>query len=292
MLKRHVIVFLIYFTLFQIAGIAFADSRIEGGKIITINLEHDQIDGYTLWIPEGFDSLKKWPIIYSLHSAAEVGGKIERSLEHGPMSVIGREHATESLILRQQFLILSPHLKAGAYKTAQWYLYTEVLNQILAEITQKYSGDINRVYLIGYSTGGTGTWGYLSRFPEKFAAAIPICGYTQRGKKLKNIVPSFKSMKNVPIWIFHNVWDRVVPYRHSRYAAEDIEKVSGEKFIQLRHNIEKVSAKIDKIVIKEKDADILGKKRLFSSYNIYIHDHGNIFDSTFIYRWMLSHSRQ
>src|SRR4029079_15715947 len=36
--------------------------------------------------------------------------------------------------------------------------------------------DSQRLYVTGLSMGGAGTWSLITAYPERFAAAIPICG--------------------------------------------------------------------------------------------------------------------
>ena len=36
--------------------------------------------------------------------------------------------------------------------------------------------DLNRIYVMGLSMGGYGTWDAIQRRPDFFAAAVPICG--------------------------------------------------------------------------------------------------------------------
>lgn len=38
--------------------------------------------------------------------------------------------------------------------------------------------DVDRLYVTGLSNGGGGTWNILSRYGERFAAGVPICGVT------------------------------------------------------------------------------------------------------------------
>jgi predicted peptidase len=39
---------------------------------------------------------------------------------------------------------------------------------------QDYNVDGDRLYLTGYSSGGGGVWNVLSRYPDRFAAAVPV----------------------------------------------------------------------------------------------------------------------
>src|SRR6478609_5098095 len=57
--------------------------------------------------------------------------------------------------------------------------------------------DEQRLYVTGLSNGGGGTWTMLSRFPNEFAAALPISGV----KPATDFVASH--LVNESIWAFH-----------------------------------------------------------------------------------------
>lgn len=83
-------------------------------------------------------------------------------------------------------------------------LALELLDEFLADS----SIDTNRVYATGLSMGGYGTWDAISRRPEVFAAAIPICGGGD--------VAQASNIKDIPIWAFHGSKDGSVPVFRSR----------------------------------------------------------------------------
>ena len=56
---------------------------------------------------------------------------------------------------------------------------------------------------MGLSMGGMGSFELLSRRPDIFAAAIPICGGGD-----PNSVSGYA--KNTPLWVFHGAQDNVV----------------------------------------------------------------------------------
>jgi len=68
--------------------------------------------------------------------------------------------------------------------------------------------DVSRVYVTGISMGGYGTWDIVSRRPEVFAAAIPICGGGD--------VALADRIAKVPIWGFHGSSDGAVPVCRTR----------------------------------------------------------------------------
>lgn len=70
--------------------------------------------------------------------------------------------------------------------------------------------DPARLYLIGLSMGGYGVWDALSRQPQRFAAAVPICGGAAEAQA--DLICAAK----VPVWAFHGALDPVVPVERSR----------------------------------------------------------------------------
>jgi predicted peptidase len=75
----------------------------------------------------------------------------------------------------------------------------------------------SRIYLMGLSMGGFGTYDLLSRRPDLFAAGAPICG----GADLAVI----HKYSNIPIWIFHGNQDPVVPVKLSKEAYDEMLKM-------------------------------------------------------------------
>jgi predicted peptidase len=84
----------------------------------------------------------------------------------------------------------------------------QLVISLIAEISKDYPIDPSRIYVTGLSMGGYGTWDLIARFPNKFAAAVPICG----GGSVKSV----PEIKHIPIWAFHGALDRIVPPQESR----------------------------------------------------------------------------
>jgi dienelactone hydrolase len=75
--------------------------------------------------------------------------------------------------------------------------------------------DTTRLYVTGLSMGGYGSFDCILRFPEKFAAAIPMSGGgdpTEIGRIL-----------DVPVWAFHGDRDTSVPVSGSRDMMTAVE---------------------------------------------------------------------
>jgi predicted peptidase len=81
---------------------------------------------------------------------------------------------------------------------------------LIEDLKKDKNIDPNRIYIIGLSMGGFGTFDIMSRKPLLFAAGVPICG----GGDYKLV----SDYAHVPIWIFHGDQDPAVPVRLSRSA--------------------------------------------------------------------------
>jgi predicted peptidase len=80
--------------------------------------------------------------------------------------------------------------------------------------------DKSRIYVMGASMGGVGTFDIVAHYPELFAAAIPICGAIAPGH--------LASAKDVSFWIFHGDDDPTVPVRCSRRAYIELKKAGAD----------------------------------------------------------------
>ena len=79
--------------------------------------------------------------------------------------------------------------------------------------------DSKRIYVMGLSMGGYGTWDAIQRRPDFFAAAVPICGGGD-----KSLAPK---LVNIPIWAWHGDKDSVIKPSRSRDMINAISKAGG-----------------------------------------------------------------
>ena len=106
---------------------------------------------------------------------------------------------------------------------------------LLDELADEFNIDANRVYVLGHSMGGTGTWNAIHQQPERFAAAIATAG---------GFLPWLDAgrIRDVPIWGFHGSADDVVPVGSTRLIFAELTSLGGNmKYTELEgmpHNIE------------------------------------------------------
>lgn len=80
--------------------------------------------------------------------------------------------------------------------------------------------DPDRVYLMGVSMGGFGTWEYTSRRPGLFAAAVPMAGFSDPQQ--------VDRIAHIPFWIFHGAADEANPVEGSRTMYRLLQEAGAE----------------------------------------------------------------
>lgn len=105
---------------------------------------------------------------------------------------------------------------------------------ILDLLQRQYTNiDPTRRYITGISLGGYGTWDALERWPNYFAAAVPVAGGgdpSQAGE-----------LRNLPIWVFHGEDDPTVPVAGSRDMVAALRAAGGQplytEYVAAPHDI-------------------------------------------------------
>lgn len=72
-----------------------------------------------------------------------------------------------------------------------WKPHIPALKKVMDDLVKNHKADPRRIYITGFSMGGQGTWEFLQRYPDYFAAAIPA-GMNFHGNHGK--------IKDIPIW--------------------------------------------------------------------------------------------
>jgi len=94
-----------------------------------------------------------------------------------------------------------------------------MLIALIDKIEKDFPVDPARIYVTGLSMGGYGTWDLIARFPDRFAAAVPICGGGDPETAF--------SIKHLPLWAFHGALDKVVLPQQSRVMIKALQDAGG-----------------------------------------------------------------
>lgn len=85
----------------------------------------------------------------------------------------------------------------------------EILFDLIDEVVAENAIDPSRIYVVGFSMGGSGTWQALAARPDFFAAAIPAAGGQLWPWQWNS------ELMEVPVWAFQGTDDRTtVAARH------------------------------------------------------------------------------
>ena len=96
----------------------------------------------------------------------------------------------------------------------------EATLELIEKIIAENAVDSSRVYITGLSMGGFGTWDFIARNPNLFAAAIPMAGYSDPNQ--------LEQIKEIPIWIFHGNKDKWNPVEGSRNMYKILSEINAD----------------------------------------------------------------
>lgn len=152
--------------------------------------------GYDFWLctPAGYDPQQPQPVVIFLHGRSLCGHNLNQVLRYGTIDAIKRGMPVPAICL-------APQNPGGAWSPRK-------VIDMLTWVEQHYRIDTTRVYLLGMSLGGYGTMDVAGTYPDKFAAAMALCG----GCYLKNM----DGLGRLPFWILHGTADNAVPISASR----------------------------------------------------------------------------
>lgn len=155
---------------------------------------------YRLFIPAKYDAKQKWPLIIALHGMGGDENSFFAGYNNGEIKRIAEERG---------YIIACPKGRAPT----SMYMGTaerDVLD-VMKEVKREYAIDDDRVYLMGHSMGGYGTWSVAANNPDVFAALGPISG---GGNPL--VIAKLKGITNVPWIVVHGDKDPTVSVEESR----------------------------------------------------------------------------
>lgn len=180
---------------------------------------------YRLILPEDYNSNNTYPLILFLHGAGERGSDNTKQLNNcvqniansAPNAIIVAPQCTEG----NQWVDTPWSNVSYSTDTVAESNELQMVMMLLEKLKKEYSVDKDRIYVSGISMGGFGTWDLITRHPNTFAAAIPVCGGADSSKA--------EVVKDIPIYTFHGESDWDVPVAGTRAMVEAIKTAGGNK---------------------------------------------------------------
>ncbi|WFB62340.1 prolyl oligopeptidase family serine peptidase [Sphingobacterium sp. WM] len=160
---------------------------------------------YLVRTPDNIKTDEKIPVIIFLHGRSLSGHDLNRVKRYGVLRAIEKGKDLDAIVVAPQ--------------TSNGWDPDKVID-VLDEVLKNYPADEHRVYVCGMSMGGYGTMDVAGKYPERFAAAVAICG--------GGTVSYACNLTQVPLWIQHGSADRAVPASESKKIYNAIKKCNNK----------------------------------------------------------------
>ena len=183
---------------------------------------------YRYYVPADYSEEYAYPVLLFLHGAGERGSDNEAQLKNVMQLLFNDPDSPvyQSIVIAPQCpsdtqWVNTPWAE-GSYSVDAVEETQNLKNvlEVLDSFCNTYSVNKERVYVMGLSMGGFGTWDLIMRHGELFKAAIPICGGADPSKADRLV--------NMPIATFHGDADRSVPVEGTREIVEAIRDAGGQ----------------------------------------------------------------
>ena len=154
---------------------------------------------------------QKYPVILSLHGA---GGRGTNN--NSQLKVWNKQLAEDETRKKFPCYVVAPQVPE--LWNRQHY------NQIKKVIAGIPHADKSRIYILGHSMGGHGTYIFLQFEKHYFAAAAPSAG---TGLRSTEDFISPEKIKHYPIWAFHGDQDSVCPFSKQQRLFDQLSEIGG-----------------------------------------------------------------
>jgi len=188
---------------------------------------------YRVLFPENYNNKNSYPLVLFLHGSGERGNDNQKQLVHGSSLFTDslNRHNFPSIVLfpqcpANQSWVTKENFSDGKLNITDTKEPTKplLLAKLLVDFYKKTEAvNTRRIYILGLSLGGMGTFDLICRYPDFFAAAIPICGAVNNER--------LKRVRKMPIRIYNGDIDTSVSPDYSRNAFIEL-KAEGSQSVE------------------------------------------------------------
>ena len=161
--------------------------------------------GYAISVPPAYDRATPVPLVLALHFG----------VQGGPSLYAGRDVLRiligPALAELGAVMVAPDALGGGPWDTPQ---NEAAVLWLMDSVMRSYSIESRKVIVTGFSMGGAGTWHFAGKYPERFAAAVPVAGRP----------PATRGNWRVPVVAVHSRSDRVVPIGPTEKQIDELKR--------------------------------------------------------------------
>lgn len=141
---------------------------------------------HVVYIPKNLEPGKKYPFVVYLHGSCEECTTHERILKESGLQVWHAYGENEQI--EPTFLFAPAGGRSGWTRENR----REAIFEIIDGLIDEFPIDTQRIYILGFSMGASGTWNYIQYRPGFFAAANP--------QAIGGGTVDVNLVKNTPLW--------------------------------------------------------------------------------------------
>jgi predicted peptidase len=183
---------------------------------------------YSLYVPTKYDKEKAFPLIVALHG---LGSSARRIIRYPGFTSHAEKHG---------YLVVAP----TGYNSRGWYgargkgggrgedpenlgeLSEKDVMNVLALVRKEFNINDKRIYLMGHSMGGGGTWHLGATYPDIWAGLGPIAPASPRN------MAGLDKITHIPVIVIQGDQDRLV-YGARRWVARMKELKMDHQYIEI-----------------------------------------------------------
>jgi predicted peptidase len=213
--------------LFSVSLVSAGTSKEKLYEPLVFSNDKGEMLPYRMLRPANYDASKKYPLVVFYHGAGERGDDNTNQLRNCATYFIKpdvMEKFPAFVVFpqcpwRQRWVEVDWDRDASA-QPAEPGQALRLSVELIERLLKQYSIDDRRIYLSGISMGGFAVWDLITRYPDMFAAAVPICGGGDETKAARCV--------HMPVWAFHSADDWGVKVIRSRNMIDAIRKAGGD----------------------------------------------------------------
>ena len=189
-----------------------------------------EIMPYRMYVPKAYDGTKAYPLVIALHGLGQTEDSFFEAYGKR-LPVLAEEHgyivaAPLGYRVDGYYGWTLPSPSGNQVTRRQTELSERDVMEVLRRVRDGYKIDPTRIYLMGHSMGGIGTWAIAAKYPDIWAAIAPFSGLASPA--------TVAQMRQLPEYVVHGDADPTVNVSGSRNMVAEMQKLGVEvKYVEV-----------------------------------------------------------
>ncbi|HVQ41611.1 MAG TPA: prolyl oligopeptidase family serine peptidase [Vicinamibacterales bacterium] len=178
---------------------------------------------YRLFVPDEAARRQPLPLVVWLHGASGMGTDNLGQITEGGNDIGSRLWVRPDIQAKYPSFVVAPQMPTtqiwGFPASEKLTPYAQLVVDLIDSLAKEFPIDRQRIYVLGQSMGGIGVWDLISKRPEIFAAAVPVCATANANR--------VAAAAGVKVWVFHGAKDTGMPVASARAAVAALQAAGG-----------------------------------------------------------------